>query len=101
MSGVELERRPRMKILAWLLVPLLAVACASAPATPAEFSPRKYTREEVAHILAMRENGESLAAVAAEVGGTRHSVRLAERQELARRRQLRTAPTHSTALAKH
>ncbi len=47
----------------------------------------------------LREKGESLAVVAKEVGGTRQSVRLAERQELARRRGQKTASTTPTTLA--
>ena len=86
--------------LSWAAAPLLAMACASAPPPPAELFPRSYTHEEVAQIMHLRENGESLAVVAAEVGGTRQSVRLAERQELARRRGQRTASTTPTTLAR-
>jgi hypothetical protein len=85
--------------LSWAVVPLLTMACASAPRLSAELSPRNYTQGEVAQIMNLRENGESLADVAAEVGGTRQSVRLAERQELARRRGQKTASTTPTAFA--
>jgi hypothetical protein len=76
------------------------MACASAPALPPpEFSPRSYSSQEVTRIMNLRENGESLAVVAAEVGGTRQSVRLAERHELAHRRGQKTASAAPTTLA--
>ena len=69
----------------------LAGACASTrPAPPATASP-PYQREAIERIITLREQGESLANVARIVGGTRTDVRLAERQELARRRALRAA----------
>ena len=86
--------------LSWMAAPLLAMACASAASPPVEFTPRNYSRQEVAQIMSLRENGESLAVVAAEVGGTRQTLRFAERQELARRRGQKTASAAPTALAR-
>jgi hypothetical protein len=69
-----------------LALPVLALACASAGPPPRETAHPAYCPAAVERIIALRENGESLAAVAKEVGGTREGVRNAERQELARRR---------------
>jgi hypothetical protein len=49
----------------------------------------RYSEGEVSKILRLRDNGESLKTVAAEVGGTRQEVKCAERSALSAKRNAR------------
>jgi transcriptional regulator len=49
----------------------------------------RYTEGDVTKILRMRDNGESLKTVAAEVGGTRQEVKCAERSAITAKRNAR------------
>jgi hypothetical protein len=71
--------RRRHVILAVLLLTAFGGACATSPA-PTPTAVGGYSAAQVGRILSLREDGESLAAVAQQVGGTRADVRFAERQ---------------------
>ena len=49
----------------------------------------RYTEGDVTKILRLRDNGESLKTVAAEVGGTRQEVKCAERSAITAKRNAR------------
>jgi hypothetical protein len=70
---------------------LLTIACATSP-SPSPQTAVSYNSGDLARIMRMRDNGEGLADVARQVGGTRADVRAAERRELARRRARATDP---------
>jgi hypothetical protein len=71
--------KPRHVILAVLLLTAFGGACATSPA-PTPTAVGGYSAAQVGRILSLREDGESLAAVAQQVGGTRADVRMVERQ---------------------
>jgi hypothetical protein len=71
--------KPRRVILAVLLLAAFGGACATSPA-PTPTAVGGYSAAQVGRILSLREAGESLAAVAQRVGGTRAEVRIVERQ---------------------
>ena len=89
--------KSRYVVVALLSVAVIGSACATnrAPA-PAATAMAGFSAAQMERILALREDGESLAAVAKDVGGNRDDVRLAERQY---RRQLRAQPVASPQLA--
>ena len=80
-----------------ILASFLSASLASGLARAGEVrAVRAYSKNDVALIMAMRDDGKSLAAVAKVVGGTRDDVRSAEKAEIARRRALRAAPSPTT-----
>ena len=89
--------KSRYVVAALLSVAMIGSACATnrAPA-PAVTAMAGFSAAQMERILTLREDGESLAAVAKEVGGYWDDVRLAERQY---RRQLRAQPVVSSPLA--
>jgi Flp pilus assembly protein TadD len=89
--------KSRYVVAALLSVAVIGSACATnrAPA-PAPTAMAGFSAAQMERILTLREGGESLAAVAKEVGGNRDDVRLAERQY---RRQLRAQSVVSPTLA--
>jgi hypothetical protein len=90
--------RPLFALLAVLAsASITSAAHADEVAAVAARAPIDYGPEEVAVIMYLRAQGESLAAVARTVGGTRDDVRAAERAELARRKA--GAPAHALTAA--
>jgi hypothetical protein len=79
--------------LGFLAVASATTGCAATGATSAATSAAPaitvYNDQQVARIMSLRMEGDSLADVAKEVGGSRASVRAAEREELTRARNLR------------
>jgi hypothetical protein len=94
------ERTAAMKLSALTVgfgTCLLTFACATSDVRPPQTASLAYTGSDIARIMHLRDDGQGLAEVARQVGGTRADVRAAERRELARRRAPRPEVTPDPA----